>query len=408
MGGSEGLVPELDIALVPPSCSRQRQSGDIFSPEVDHRLRAGSGRRKVGVVRDRNRNVAVRIEAAAGGVALKLAVTISLEPRPTGGGAGGGSGCSSSCSSSSSCSCSCPSGGWSGRSLRRWLVLFRLAVRIEPALRNIARRLTDAVTLKPGAAGGRASRGRGGGSGGCCCCWLTDRYPALCRVLVAQRVTDAPVLGVLAGPGAGLRGGGGGCVGGPLVVGPAVWLRGRGQPGLLGGGVAPPLDDGVGHPPGVSQGPGAYLLGDVHAGLPGLQLGHQLSHVLAGLPGLQGALLLRLIGGDRLRRLVALCGPGDHGAGAGTADLHRDLDAGGLRGVLGDRLLRDVTALDRPVGTLLHNTEELYYGHPQPINFELQFQSHDARIFNLKSFYFKCVYLLEPVSLGYEVNKKTW
>merc|ERR1719187_504238 len=46
------------------------------------------------------------------------------------------------------------------------------------------------------------------------------------------------------------------------------------------------------HLPGVCLRPGAHLLGDIHTLLSGLQLGHQLSHMLAGSLGLQGALFL--------------------------------------------------------------------------------------------------------------------
>ena len=65
-----------------------------------------------------------------------------------------------------------------------------------------------------------------------------------------------------------------------------------GEPRLLRGNIAPPLDNGLANLPWVGPGPGADLLGHIHTLLGGLQLGHQLGHVLAGPLGLQGALLL--------------------------------------------------------------------------------------------------------------------
>ena len=65
------------------------------------------------------------------------------------------------------------------------------------------------------------------------------------------------------------------------------------QAGLLGGDVAPLLDDGLLDLPGVGTGPGADLLGDVNALLLGLEEGHQLGDVLARSLGLQVAVFLR-------------------------------------------------------------------------------------------------------------------
>ena len=59
------------------------------------------------------------------------------------------------------------------------------------------------------------------------------------------------------------------------------------------GHVAPLLDDGLLHLPGVRSGAGADLLGDVHALLGGLQQGNELGHVLAGTLGLQVTSFLR-------------------------------------------------------------------------------------------------------------------
>merc|ERR1719397_593007 len=61
---------------------------------------------------------------------------------------------------------------------------------------------------------------------------------------------------------------------------------------LLSGDVAPLLDDGLLDLPGVGPGPGADLLGHVHALLGGLQLGNKLGHMLASPLGLKATLLL--------------------------------------------------------------------------------------------------------------------
>ncbi len=65
-----------------------------------------------------------------------------------------------------------------------------------------------------------------------------------------------------------------------------------GQAGLAGGHVAPLLDHRLLHLPGVLPGPGAHLLGDVHALLVGLEQGNQLGDVAARTLGLQVASLL--------------------------------------------------------------------------------------------------------------------
>ena len=68
------------------------------------------------------------------------------------------------------------------------------------------------------------------------------------------------------------------------------------QAGLLGGDVAPLLDDGLLDLPGVGAGPGADLLGDVNALLLGLEERNQLGDVLARSLGLQVAVFLRHLG----------------------------------------------------------------------------------------------------------------
>merc|ERR1712080_223274 len=65
-----------------------------------------------------------------------------------------------------------------------------------------------------------------------------------------------------------------------------------GKARFLGRNVAPLLHHRLLHLPGVGPGPGAHLLGYIHALLGGLQLGHQLGDVLTGSLGLQSTLLL--------------------------------------------------------------------------------------------------------------------
>merc|ERR1719150_2451925 len=95
-----------------------------------------------------------------------------------------------------------------------------------------------------------------------------------------------------------------------------------GEAGLGGGDVAPLLDHGLLHLPGVGPGPGADLLGHVHTLFGGGQLGHQLGHVLAGPLGLQAALLLGgvlldLLLGHAAHFLGPLGAPGVGGVAAG-------------------------------------------------------------------------------------------
>ena len=65
-----------------------------------------------------------------------------------------------------------------------------------------------------------------------------------------------------------------------------------GEARLLGGHVAPLLDDGLPDLPGVGSGPGADLLGHIDTLLGGGELGNQLGHVVAGPLGLQTTFLL--------------------------------------------------------------------------------------------------------------------
>merc|ERR1712080_665480 len=79
-----------------------------------------------------------------------------------------------------------------------------------------------------------------------------------------------------------------------------------GKARFLGRNVAPLLHHRLLHLPGVGPGPGAHLLGYIHALLGGLQLGHQLGDVLTGSLGLQRTLLLGGVLHDGLRLVITL------------------------------------------------------------------------------------------------------
>jgi len=78
-----------------------------------------------------------------------------------------------------------------------------------------------------------------------------------------------------------------------------------GKAGFFSWDVAPLLDNRLLDLPWVGPGPGADLLGNIHTLLGGLQLGHQLRHVLAGPLGLQGAFLLGGVLHNSLHLVVA-------------------------------------------------------------------------------------------------------
>lgn len=126
-----------------------------------------------------------------------------------------------------------------------------------------------------------------------------------------------------------------------------------GQAGLAGGHVAPLLDNGLLDLPGVLPGPGAHLLGDVHALLVGLEQGHQLGDVPAGTLGLQVASLLGDLLDNSLLLVKALLRAGSEDTARGTAKLPGDLLTLRLGGELGDALGPAVTDLPGPLGTLL-------------------------------------------------------
>ena len=125
-----------------------------------------------------------------------------------------------------------------------------------------------------------------------------------------------------------------------------------GEAGLLGGHVAPLLDDGLLDLPGVALGPGADLLGHINALLGGLELGHQLGDVSAGSLGLEGALLLGGVLDHGLGFVEALLSSLLESAASGGTQLTGLLGAAGDGSVLLHGLLLDVADLSGPLGAL--------------------------------------------------------
>ena len=81
-----------------------------------------------------------------------------------------------------------------------------------------------------------------------------------------------------------------------------------GEARLLGGHVAPLLDDGLPDLPGVGSGPGADLLGHIDTLQLGGELGHQLGDIVAGSLGLKTTLLLGNILDNGLCFVITLSG----------------------------------------------------------------------------------------------------
>ena len=125
-----------------------------------------------------------------------------------------------------------------------------------------------------------------------------------------------------------------------------------GKTGLLGGNVAPLLDDGLLDLPGVGLGPGADLLGDINALLGGGELGDQLGDMGAGPLGLQWALLLGGVLHNSLGLLLADLSSLLESTPGGGAQLAGLLGTSSDRGVLLDALLLDAAHLTGPLGAL--------------------------------------------------------
>merc|ERR1719397_845380 len=121
---------------------------------------------------------------------------------------------------------------------------------------------------------------------------------------------------------------------------------------LLSGNVAPLLDDGLLDLPGVSPGPGADLLGHVHALLGGLQLGNQLGHVLASPLGLKATLLLGGVLDHGLHLVEALLSSLLEATASRGTELPGLLGAPGDGGVLLHWLLGHGADLLGPLGAL--------------------------------------------------------
>merc|ERR1712109_319222 len=116
--------------------------------------------------------------------------------------------------------------------------------------------------------------------------------------------------------------------------------------------IAPLLDDGLLDLPWVGPGPGADLLGDINTLLSGLELGHQLGHVLAGPLWFQGTLLLGGILHNGLSFVVTLLGTLLEATASGGTELPGLLGTSGDGGVLLHLLLGDGAHLPWPLGAL--------------------------------------------------------
>merc|ERR1719481_1721905 len=125
-----------------------------------------------------------------------------------------------------------------------------------------------------------------------------------------------------------------------------------GKAGFFSRNIAPLLDNRLLDLPWVGPGPGADLLGNIHTLLGGLQLGHQLRHVLAGPLGLQGAFLLGGVLNNSLGLVKAFLRSFLEATTSRSTELPGFLGAAGDGGVLLNFLLLHRANLFGPFGAL--------------------------------------------------------
>merc|ERR1719481_2124573 len=125
-----------------------------------------------------------------------------------------------------------------------------------------------------------------------------------------------------------------------------------GKAGFFSRNIAPLLDNRLLDLPWVGPGPGADLLGNIHTLLGGLQLWHQLCHVLAGPLGLQGAFLLGGVLNNSLGLVKAFLRSFLEATTSRSTELPVFLGAAGDGGVLLNFLLLHRANLFGPFGAL--------------------------------------------------------
>jgi len=125
-----------------------------------------------------------------------------------------------------------------------------------------------------------------------------------------------------------------------------------GQSRFLSGDIAPFLDHGLLDLSGVRFGPGADLLGDIHALLSGLELGDKLGHVGTSSLGLKRALFLGGILDNSLGLVIADLSTLLESTTSGGTQLPGLLGTSGDGGVLLHVLLLDAADLSGPLGAL--------------------------------------------------------
>lgn len=131
-----------------------------------------------------------------------------------------------------------------------------------------------------------------------------------------------------------------------------VLRRSLGKAGLLGGEIAPLLDNGLLHLSGVGSGSCAHLLGYINTLLGGFKLGDQLGHMGTGSLGLQGTLFLGGILDNGLGLVIAHLSTLLESTTSRGAQLSGLLGTSGDGSVLLDVLLGNAADLSGPLGAL--------------------------------------------------------